>query len=299
MQREGQPRGIQRLFHKMKRAEMQRRAEPRPTNLRSERVQQPQPARQPTWENHPLLDQAAKERIRAELRAFDEKVEQSMKEHRESRYNQGTPWKLEDWLAYREMKKSQETYNLAPLAPEQQTPEKVKSPAQRKVIAAKMYKQLVKEVEDRQLVEGAKILRREVWGDDPESPRAKVQRYGDMHVTMNTRTGQVKDRSQVGIALADPTEERRIYYGIGYFENEENFIPVARGSVSPQDRQKGTKAYFIEQTHGGRKELIIIPFAYAEATSEFYNLLHGAAVDLAPSDTRHHRQADAKQQIAA
>jgi hypothetical protein len=305
MQREGQPRGIQSLFRSMKLGEVLRRKTPHQPRREPQRVNSlpihPQPETMPSWENDPRLTQESKQAIRAELHAWKVRADQASKEYREMRANEpkGTPWTVNDWLAFREMKENErmKTLKPAPLVPEQLSPGS-STPEKGKGIATGMYTTLVKEVADMRMLKAGQILQKEVWEDDPNNPKATIRRYGDMRITISHKTGRVKDRSQVGYSLANPSEGTDVYYGIGYFENDENFIPVSRGSVSPEARKKGAKAYFIERTRSGRKELTVIPFAYAEALEEFYDRLYDTAVDLAPSHARHRRQAE-QQPLAA
>lgn len=296
MHREGQPRGIQRIFTKFKRAEMQRRAEPHNTQT-PERAQQPRPAQkaQVSWEHDPRLDQTAKERIRAELRVWSERANQAWNEYHNSlpkptvpnlielNGNMLTP--LEYWIAYSQQMRHQESIHFAPLVAEQ-TLKSVKKD-QRKTTATLMYKKLVKEVADSHLVDAASILQKEVWNDDPNNPKATVNRYGDMHIILDHKNGLVKDRSYVGFSLANPTEGNEIFYGIGYFGNEQNFIPSARGIIHPEDLKKGAKAYFIERTYRRGieevTELDVIPCASEDSLTEFFDRLYNNAVKLSPT----------------
>ncbi len=300
MQREGQPNGIQWLFRSFKRAEAHRnqrpQREPEGTNHLS---REPEPQRRPSFENDPRLTQESKAAIRAELQALRERADRSFKEHWESSYNQPGQTYIEidgirytgaaAWEAFQRKKRSEERLTtIAPLVPEQRAPGTT-TKEKGKGIATNMYRTLAQEVAGRQLLEAGNILQKEVWKDDPHNPRTTVRRYGDMHITMNHQTGLVKDRSHVGFALSNPAEEKEIYYGIGYFENPENFVPAGRGSVRSEDLKKGAKAYFIERTHREKKELLVIPFAYEEATSEFFDRLYETAIELAPAQVRHRR----------
>src|SRR6266568_566240 len=300
MQREGQPTGIQRLFRSFKRAEAQRNHRMRTEAQRLNSVPiQPEPQRRPSFENDPRLTEESKAAIRAELQALRERADRSFKEHWESSYNQPGQTHIEidgkiytgvaAWEAFQRKRRSEESLTtIVPLVPEQHTPGTT-TKEQGKGIATKMYTTLVREVAGMQLVEAGRILQKEVWRDNPNNPKATVRRYGDMQITMNHQTGVVKDRSHVGFALTNPAEQKELYYGIGYFENPENFIPVARGSVRSEDLKKGAKAYFIERTHREKKELLVIPFAYEEATSEFFDRLYETAIELAPAQVRHRR----------
>ncbi len=301
MQREGQPRGIQRIFSFMKRSEAQRNHRMRTEAQRLNTIPtQPEPQRRPSFENDPRLTQESKAAIRAELKELDERINASFKQHLEARYNQGTPWTVEDWEAFQRKRRSEERLTtIAPLVPEQRTPGTTTKETG-KGIATKMYTSLVQEVAGMQLVEAGRILQKEAWKDDPHNPRTTVRRYGDMRVTINHQTGVVKDRSHVGFALSNPAEEKELYYGIGYFENPENFIPVARGSVSPEHLQKGVKSYFIERTHRGVQKLLVIPFSYEEATSEFFDRLYETAIELKPEANRRSQAPTPRpQQLAA
>src|SRR2546421_12295147 len=109
MQREGQPRGIQRLFRLMKRAEAQGNQVHQPQREPQQRTTNQDQTRTPSASLIP--------EHKAALGAYCEWLDQTIQTDRERRANEPKPKELqvEDWIAYHEMRKSQEPIQFAPL----------------------------------------------------------------------------------------------------------------------------------------------------------------------------------------
>lgn len=269
-----------------------------PTNTPQQRGRE---SHEPAWLHNPLLDQAAKER----LKAYDEFMRQKMEEDRQMRANEpkGEPL-LDIWRAYvQERQRHEREYAMLNGSADYTDQRRrsllvihgAKEPRKEdSTLIDTTMDNLTREVKRAEIDRIAESIRHEMWiGEIPPVSVIRPTHWVSLAVDKDRMIFRNHSRSGVTIAYAyDHINSIELSLGIGYFTEEEEFVPELRGRISEAKRDKGVKSYFVERTymaeeHGQtirKTEMYAIPLAFENSSNLFIDYLYQSAKLLSPAD---------------